>query len=241
MLLNEILPGKSIEIFVYRTGYKYRLVSKIESVAEDGFYITLIANRNHVFFFQDTDKVEILYRNNEQLWMWRGFRVKVTTLDDERVHQFILTGSPKGERFNRRNAFRVFIGEEMTMTHMIPKVVERIPEPADPDHPEESKNAEPVKEIVFEEKPVQVFLKDLSENGVGFFSNYRFEKGDELEFELQTEFGVMKQRAEVIRVTSEIQGAYLGFYGCMFTVTSRELIKYLFDLQRKKISSSKGQ
>lgn len=168
MLLNEMQVGKSIEIFVYRSGYKYRLVSKLEDVNEDSFSITLIANRTKVFHFQDSDKIEIIYRVNHQLWRWKNLKAKVIILDGSRVHHFTLSGSSEGEKFNRRNAFRVFIGDNVTLTYYVMNLVERKVEDA-----KEEEDAL-IGDIEYEMKHCFGFIKDLSENGVGIFSNNIF-------------------------------------------------------------------
>lgn len=230
MFLNELQVGKSIEIFVYRSGYKYRLVSKIEDVSDDHFCITLIANRTKVFHFEDTDKIEIIYRINNQLWKWKNLKAKVIILDGSRVHQLTLTGNSKGERFNRRDAFRVFIGEEVTLTYYVMNLVERKIE--DPEEEEDTI----IGEIEYEMKHCFGFIKDLSENGVGIFSNNVFNVGEELEFTLDTPFGMLKSKAEVVRVTRESHGVYLNYYGCTFTTTSKNLVKYIYNLQRKRLS-----
>lgn len=226
--------GKSIEIFVYRAGYKYRMVSKLEDVNQDNFSITLIANRTKVFHFQDTDKIEIIYRINNQLWRWKNFKAKVVILDDCRVHQFTLIGSEEGEKFNRRNAFRVFIGDDVTLTYYVMNLVEKKSDGLNEDDDFVSG------EIKYEKKHCLGFIKDLSENGVGIFSNNIFNLGDEIEFTLDTPLGMLKSKAEVVRITKDTHGAYLNFYGCTFTTTSKNLVKYIYTLQRKKLSHLKG-
>ncbi|ROR30731.1 PilZ domain-containing protein [Mobilisporobacter senegalensis] len=234
MFLNEMQVGKSIEIFVYRSGYKYRLVSKLEDVNEDNFSISLIANRTKVFHFQDTDKIEIIYRINHQLWRWKNLRAKVIILDGSRVHHFTLTGSSEGEKFNRRNAFRVFMGEDITLTYYVMNLVEKKTE--DSEYEEDTL----IGEIEYETKHCLGFIKDLSENGVGIFSNNVFNIGDELEFILDTPFGMLKCKAEVVRTTRESHGLYQNFYGCIFTTTSKNLVKYIYTLQRKRLGNMKG-
>lgn len=223
--------GKSIEIFVYRAGYKYRLVSKLEDVNEDNFSITLIANRTRVFHFQDTDKIEIIYRMNNQLWKWKNLKADVAILDGSRVHQFTSTDT-EGEKFNRRNAFRVFIGEDVTLTYYIMKLVEK----NDNLDEEDSVSGE----IAYEKKHCLGFVKDLSENGVGIFSNNVFNLGDEIEFTLDTPFGMLRSKADVVRITKETHGIYLNYYGCIFSTSSKNLVKYIYTLQRKKLSHTKG-
>lgn len=231
MFLNDMEVGKSIEIFICRSGYKYRLVSKLEDVNEDNFSVTLITGRSKVFHFEDTDKIEIIYRHGHQLWRWTDLKVSIAVLDDNPVHQFLAVGDRKGGKFNRRDAFRVFIGEEVILTYYVIKLIREIT-----DGTAETEGEIAVGEVDFEMEHCYGLIKDLSETGVGIFSNNEFDSGDELEFTLDTPYGMLKCKAEVVRINKESQGTYRYFYGCIFTGTSKNMVKYIYGLQRKRLN-----
>lgn len=241
MLLSEMKVGKSIEIMVCRDGYNYRFISKLEDVKEDSISITLIANRVSVFRFLDTDVIDIIYRIDELLYRWRNLKGKVAIIGDLRVHQLTITRSSEGERFNRRNAFRVFLGEEVRLTYyvlILAKAEEKGCNNLEAvDKFETEEDIELPGELEYKEEHCPGLIKDLSENGVGIFSNHEFIKHDEIEFTLDTPFGMLRTRAEVVRKTREKNGIYTNYYGCCFTKSSRNLIKYIFELQRKYIKN----
>ena len=65
MLLETIPLGRTVEIYVDREGYRYRLTSKVEYADEKKVCVTLIAARGRAFKFMPEDNVSIIYRDNE--------------------------------------------------------------------------------------------------------------------------------------------------------------------------------
>lgn len=224
--------GKSIEVYVYRSGYKYRLVSKLEDVKEDNFSITLITSRTKTFHFEDTDKIEIIYRKNHQLWKWKDLKASMVVLDNDVLHRFLAIGSLEGEKFNRRNAFRVFLGEKVTLTYY------EIHLESKKDKASKEEDTSITEEIDYKEKHCYGLIKDLSESGVGIFTNHEFDKKDEVKFTLDTPYGMLKCNAVIVRKIREKNGLYGYFYGCMFTATNNNLVKYIYTLQRKRLSGN---
>jgi PilZ domain. len=217
--------GKSIDIIVIRGDYKFRLVSKLEDVQEKRVCVTLIEAKNRTFHFYETDEISFLYRNEDRLWIWNKVKAGETMLDGYRVHYF--ETSQKGESYNRRNAYRLFIGEDIKLFY-----------------PESTKNktvAEADKEAEEEEQYLECngFLKDLSENGAGIFSDERFALKNNITFYLDTEFGKLKCTGEVVRIVEETHGIYRKYYGCSLIQSERNLSRYLFKLQKLQIQKAR--
>lgn len=231
MLIKEIRPGRAIDIVIRREGYDYRLVSKVEDVRENMVFISLIASKNRVFMFKPTDKVEFIYKNEERMFIWKNVKGSISELDGERVH--CLIAPPNGEAYNRRNAFRLYIAQEMYFTHYVPKQtdeeIERLP--GDP----------PIED---DERYTKVrfisFVKNISENGIGIFSNELLKEGDKFSFDYKTKYGDMGCVARVSRITDEKEGSYKHFYGCVLEKADKRLGKYLFELQREKLKRQRG-
>lgn len=221
MRLEELKLGKSIEIFVTRDQYRLRLVSKIEDVAKDHIAISLITGNSKAFQFQEHDNVEFIYRDESRLWRWKGLKGTIEKLEGAYVH--CLYGPSEGERFNRRNAYRVFVGEEIKF-HWIKQGKTQIL----------LENKEDLENL---EEPLLVknasgLLKDISETGAGFYSNENLELNDAVSFKLITCVGVIHAIGEVVRVTHEGNGNYRKFFGISFVEVSRIISKYVFTLQR---------
>lgn len=228
MRLQEMKLGKSLEIFVDREGYHYRVVSKIEDVTSDRVCVSLIAARSKVFRFLDSDTIDFVYRDENRLWKWFSVKGDVTLLDGDQVHCFYT--QKKGEIYNRRDAFRVFIGEETKITYFVevtPGCKEENTTESELDHD-------------YLEKICDGFVKDISENGMGIFTNHKFEMNDLIEVSILTNVGKVICKGEIVRKSDESQGIYKNFYGIYFTESSKNLTKFIFAQQRIQIQNQRN-
>lgn len=236
MVLSDIKIGKSIEIFIDRQGYRYRIVSKIEDVQQDNISVTLIASRDKIFQFTQFDKVEILYRMEERLWKWKKIKGGVKNLEGTKVHNLQLTtNEDEGEIFNRRDAYRVFVGESVDVKYYVlnPEYKEYVKAV------EEGKADTSVKVEQYIIHHCEGFIKDISENGVGVFLSVKFELKSELEFSFATEHGNIFCKAEVARITKERHGIFEDYYGCSLNESSKNLLKYIFNMQRIQVINAR--
>lgn len=242
MQIGEVKIGKPVEIYINRDGYHYRVVSKIEEVSEGRICVSLIASKSHVFQFLPTDIVDIVYRDDDRMWKWKSVIGGVTMLDDEQFHCF--STDEEGESYNRRNAYRVFIGEPLVLHYLVrdSKKLQGMEE-------KESlrsktifnydSDADILKEDCFRYLDCDALMKDISEVGAGIYANQKLEAGDEVSFEFETEFGEISCNAVVVRRLDSRQSSFIYYYGCRFTETSRNLSKFIYDCQRKQIKKSR--
>lgn len=231
MRLESLKVGKGIEIYVTRAGYRYRLVSTIEEVGKDKIYITLITSGMKVFRFLDSDIVDILYRDGARMVQWLKVIGSIEILEGTKVHCF--TSREDGVSFNRRKTYRVDIGEDI-VTYLFR-----------PEEEEENASSSALKEEEIDEYGNELgtitvmefegYLKDLSENGAGFYTNEVLNIGDTVGFPLFTTFGAMYFKAEIVRHVEGHFGKYMEFYGCKFVRSNKNLGKYLFSLQRERL------
>ena len=113
MLIKEMILGRKLEILVDRDGYTYRLVSKVEGTVEGSVAVSAIVAKGRMFRFEDTDDVTIIYRGGERMWRWNHVKTGLARLEGETVHTF--SSREPGEIYNRRESFRVPIGESLLM------------------------------------------------------------------------------------------------------------------------------
>ncbi|BCN31565.1 flagellar brake protein [Anaeromicropila herbilytica] len=231
MYLKELSPGKTVNIYVTRDGYKYRVVSKIEDVNDDHVFVTLIAKNKRVFRFLDSDQVDIIYKHGQSLYLWENVKAGVTELDDDQVHYFM--SQKKGTIYNRRNAYRVEYGTSLILHYSV--LNEDMMEFKLDEFDDLSILQNYMDLDLFDEKICEGYMKDLSETGIGIYANEEFKVGDEIAFDLSTDFGDMHCKVKVIRITKAYHNVYRYCYGCEFIQSSRELPKHIFNLQRKII------
>ena len=183
MLLENITLGRVVEIYIDREGYRYRLTSKVEDVNEKRMCVTLIASNNKVFAFKPRDKIRIVYRDAEQMWEWDNVKAGMAKFDGILVHYFDITN--KGRSFNRRNAYRINLGDEILIGYY--DVPESEAKSSEVPMEEDDEN----KEVYGYVKPeiIQGIVKDVSATGVGICTNTVFNKDDSFFFEIPSPYG----------------------------------------------------
>ena len=256
MLLENVIIGRIIEIYVDREGYRYRLTSKIENADSKKVCVTLIASHGKIFKFRPDDRIRLIYRDAEQLWEWDDVKAGLDKSDGILVHYFEI--SNKGRSFNRRNAYRISLGDQILIGYYdVPgsnakssdeptAIIYNNKKKKDKSESDEKKNTILNSDIITEfVKPVIVegVVKDVSATGVGICTNAIFKTDDSVFFDIPSPYGRLKVKAQVIRHTElkAIANRYRNYYGCVITETDKKLIKYIYETQRKQIKKQKEQ
>lgn len=233
MLLEKIPLGRTLEIFIDRQEYRYRLVSKVEDVNAKRVCVTALASNGRFFQFLSEDRIRIVYRDQEVMWEWDHVKAGLAKLEDGTAVHYFLIQDP-GKTFNRRNAYRVKILEDTTMHYFaVPGKKEKyayIPTPVNLEEYSEDEREEMSKPKAF-----AGMIKDVSENGVGIYSDMVLNKEDGIFFALVSPYGELKMKAAVVRKTeaTSSRSKYKYYYGCVLTQSDRKLLRYIFDLQRE--------
>lgn len=248
MQIDQMKVGHSVDIFITREGYSYRLGSKIEEVKANIVYITLITSKSRVFHFHKDDEIVVIYKSDNRLFRWENARGGTAMLDGDMVHCLQLFG--EGKPYNRRDSFRVTLEETAVFERFVMKEdvtgedIQKALE-AKKKLQEEMKSEDvqllPEEDPRYEKKEFTAFIKDLSESGVGIYTNEKLEKGEGVSFEIFSTYGKMRFDAEVQRQAEERKDAFRTFYGCSFTKLDKNLTKYLYDLQRIQLKKMKGK
>lgn len=255
MLLENISLGKTLEIYVDREGYLYRLVSKVEDTNKRRVCVSLISASGRAFRFRPEDDIRIVYRDEEHMWEWTEVKGGVGKLEGSPVHYFEITNA--GRSYNRRNAYRVALGEEtMIGYYQLPDIRKKLS--ALPAAIEEKKQeledkiwmGEPVTEAEKAEIPepqfVRGIIKDVSETGIGIYSDFEFDTEDGVFLDIpSSSYGKLAVRANIIRKDElRLQGGnfrYDFYYGCVFSQTDKRLIKMIYQMQRETLKRQHWQ
>lgn len=218
MQIKEMLVGKKLEILVDREGYHYRFVSKVEGTTDNSVAVSLIAAKGCAFHFEDTDDVSIVYRGTERMWKWDHVKAGVARLDGATVHAFF--SKNPGQAYNRRESFRVPIGESLLMNKII-----------------ELETEEGLEE---REEKFEALLADLSVNGAGLYTNADLELDTTISFDMPTNVGILSCKGTIVRRADVSDKPFCNFYGCDFIVVRKELERYLFERQRLMLQKERG-
>lgn len=247
MLLENIPLGKSIEIFVDREDYRYRLTSKVEDTNEFRVCVTAISARGRFFQFQKEDRIRLVYRDEEVMWEWDHVKAGLAKLDGSPVHYLQIRD--RGRSFNRRGAYRIKLLEYVDVQYyrvpgkpgLFADVPEGLPEVSvdDMDHMSEEK-----KEMLMElwtPKVEHCMIKDISESGIGIYTDKEFRTGDEFYLEVPSSYGSLPIRAAVVRKTeiSSPTSNYRFLFGCELTKADQRLIRYIYEIQRERLKKQK--
>lgn len=235
MEVQDLKIGRPLEVSITRESFIYHFVSTIEEVEGRTIYVTLITGRTgSVFRFMPGDRVSIIYRLEDRLWQWKNVSGGVELLDGDRVHSFTVRKS-QGDPYNRREAYRVFFGEETDFRRRVPDV-EKMREYRR-QHPEikdisELQNVEECYKTLV----IPGLVKDVSETGVGLYSSEKIPEDCELSFVLPTRFGLLDCKCTPVRSTIDTNSMYRYFYGCRITSVSNNIVKILINLQRQQLA-----
>ncbi len=236
MLLENLAIGRSVEIFVNRDEYCYHLTSKIEETSAKRLYITLIATNTRVFEFRQEDKVRIVYRDKDQIWEWADVKAGIVKKYGVKMHYFDIVDG--GRSFNRRNAYRVTIDEEVMLGYY-------------DQYGTTAKSADMQKFKLSDEASappammvpnfVKGMVRDISATGVGICSNYEFSIDDAMFFSISSNYGKLTAKAKVVRKveTNPSKNKYSNYYGCVLLQTDNKLSRHITDIQREAIKVQK--
>jgi hypothetical protein len=216
------------------------------------------------FMFQPKDDIRIVYRDEEQMWEWLHVKAGLAKLEGDPVHYFEIIN--KGRSFNRRQAYRVTIDEDVEINYfqipgqperlsLVPLVEEEYEAIVNDDGTELEKPVQgektgkvfvekrvrmvPMREAV--QKKVKGRVRDISETGLGIFSNDRLQIGDAFSLEIPSEFGPLLARCSVVR-TDDLESSnrtYRYYYGCVYTESDQKLIKHIYNVQRKYLQKER--
>jgi len=206
----ELQLEHSVELEILMNGKKSTLLSEIEQVIGTTVLLTPIQINGKVVGFPPNCMVNLLYVGEKQVFCWKNIKLKAVRYEKKIYHSAELIGD--AEVLNRRGSYRVYIGEQMTLTAF---------------------SAQGPKNYL-------VHLKDLSETGMAYFSKEEFDVGRTVRLRLAIKKGTELQlSAQIIRI-QEFENRPDRLYGCKFIEKNNRLVGYLMHLQQERQKSKLG-
>jgi hypothetical protein len=146
--------------------------------------------------FSDKFQVNFLYKLEGRLFLWENVTVKLVKFEGGIYHMIDLDGD--GKPFNRRDAYRMYIGEDM------PLYVNTATGPT----------------------ALSVLVKDLSETGVGFITKDDIDIDRTIRLKLKDNNAIINMSGVIVRKEFlDNLGSFL--YGCKFNEKNNHLSKYI--------------
>ena len=211
MTAPELQLEHSVELEVTMNNKKTTLLTAIEKVVgSTTVLLTPIQFNKKIVGFPPTCLVNLYYADEKHAYCWRNITLKAVRYGKGIYHCAELVGP--GEVMNRRGSYRVYIGEQMTITAFT------------------SQGA----------KKHSVHLKDISESGMAFLSKEEFDIGRIVRLNLSFNKGIsVEVSSQVVRI-QELENRQDKLYGCKFIEKNNKMVNYLMQLQQKKQREKMG-
>ncbi len=236
MTLSEISKGSTIEIFLKRDGYNYRMLTKVRYVGADCIGVDLIASSQKLFRFRDTDVVDIVYKDDARYWKWENVKPGIATFDDG-VQMHVFSVKARAVEYNRRTQYRLPIDRPFKLkyeTTDINTVNDGRKKSTLTPEIELDRTLEDISER-YREVEIKGHLRDISEGGASFDAEKELPKGTFISFTLNSNQGPVYCRGVIIRAKKNVRGFYDYGYGCSFVETSKNYVQFFYAEQRRQL------
>jgi len=208
--IDEIAVGGSVEIEVILSNKAINFKSQVAFIKKNSIFIDSIKFNDQTVGFSNRYQLNFLYKVDGKLYRWENCQIKLVRYDGAIYHKVDIIG--EGKPYNRRDFFRLYIGEEM------------------PVYINTAQGA----------TALSVLVKDISESGVGFISKEEIDVERTMRLKIKNGSNIINLCGVIVRKEYlENLGSYL--YGCKFTEKNNALGKYIAmrqnEMLKKKASS----
>ena len=209
MLIDDIPVGSGIELDVRYIGRTMSFLSQVVLIINNSILISPITVNEQTVGFNDC-RVNLIVKIEHKVYIWFNASVKLVKYDGIIYHKIDIVG--EGKAYNRREAYRMYIGEDMTI------YINTTSGPS----------------------ALSVLVKDLSETGVGFISKEDLDIDRTIRLKLKDNNLIISLSGIIVRKEFLANlGSFL--YGCKFNEKNNKLGNYIARKQgeelRKKVNS----
>jgi len=111
--IQEIQIGANIELEVKYNGRKTSFRSQVIGIKDSTIIINPITVDDQTLGFTENYQVNFLYIIDRKVFCWEDVKVKLVKYDEYICHTIEVSG--EGMPYNRRNSYRMYIGEDMPL------------------------------------------------------------------------------------------------------------------------------
>ena len=204
MIATDLQLNHSVELEVNINGKTTTLLSSIEKISNTNVLLSPIFIGGKLVGFPPEYSISFIYMDETVVYCWKNISVKAIQYQGNVYH--CVTLLTEAEVWNRRNAFRINVGETMELISF----GEGGP------------------------KTHKVFVKDISETGMAFISSETFFVKHTIRLKLKIFSGqIIQLSAQIVR-TQPTKNENETLYGCRFLEKSHFLSKHLVKLQQSQ-------
>lgn len=207
MQIKDIPIGADIELEVKYNGQCINFHSEVVEIIENSVLINPIIVDDKTLGFADSNQVSFIYVSEDKVFVWNHIDVILIKYNGNMYHKADLSG--EGIPYNRRNSYRMYIGEDMPL------------------HINTSSGS----------STINVLVKDVSETGVAFITEEDLTLGRVFRLKLKDNNRLINLSGVIVRREYlEHLGSFL--YGCKFNEYNAILGGYIarkqIELLKKK-------
>lgn len=204
MLATELQLNHSVELEVTINGKTTTFLSSIKKISNNTVLLSPILINEKLVIFPPEYAISFIYGESDVLFYWKDISLKAVKHKNQIYYYVTLDGKP--EIWNRRNSFRIYIGEYMELISF-------------------GKEGP---------KTHNVFIKDISQTGMAFISSEPFFVKHTVRLKLKLFSGqFIHLNAQIVR-TQPTNNETEILYGCRFVEKSPLLSKHLMKLQQEQ-------
>jgi c-di-GMP-binding flagellar brake protein YcgR len=204
VLIDEIPNGSGIELDVRYSGRTMSFNSDVVLIINNSILVSPIIVNERTIGFNDNCRVNLIVKIEGKVYLWDSVTVKLVKYDGTIYHKIDLQG--EGKPYNRREAYRMYIGEDM------PIYINTTSGPL----------------------AISVLVKDLSETGVGFITREDIETERTIRLKLKDNNSIISLSGIIVR--KEFLSHLDSFlYGCRFNEKNNRLGNYIARKQGEEI------
>jgi c-di-GMP-binding flagellar brake protein YcgR len=196
LYIDEIAIGTDIEFEIRCGGRFMSFHSTTMLIIGDSILATPIVVNDRTVGFNDDCRINIVVKFEDKVYQWVDVIVKLVKYNGVIYHKIDLEGD--GKPYNRRESFRLYIGEDM------------------PIYINDSSGS----------IALTVLIKDISETGVGFITKEELDINRTIRLKLK-DFNTFINLSGVIVRKEFLEHLDSFIYGCKFNEKNNRLGKYL--------------
>lgn len=204
MEVADISRGGDIELDVKCNGKFMNFRSDVVLIKNNSILITSIKVDDQTVGFSDNCQINFLYKSGDKLYIWENVDIKLVKFDGTICHKIDLIG--EGKPYNRRNCFRMYIGEEM------PLYINTATGPT----------------------AISVLVKDISETGIGFITKEELDIDRTFRLKLKDNSLIINLSGIIVR-KEYLDNLHSNLYGCKFNEKNNLLSKYIVKKQGEQL------
>lgn len=209
MLIDEIPIGANIEIEVRYKGKSVSFNSKVIYLHQNSILIDPIVVNDKTIGFNDNCRVNLIVKIDGKVYLWDNVAVKLVKYDGKIYHQISIQG--EGKPYNRREAYRMYIGEDM------PIYLNTAQGPT----------------------TITVLVKDISETGVGFITKEELDINRTIRLKLK-DFNNLISLSGIIVRKEFLPHLDSFLYGCKFHEKNNKLGRFIARKQGEQLQKRLG-